>query len=589
MTTIINVLDETVINRIAAGEVVERPASVVKELLENSIDAKSTYISVEIENGGKKLIRVRDNGVGMSNDDAFLALERHATSKLKTERDLIGVPTMGFRGEALASIASVSRLRLITKDDYDSQGMDILIEGGTLKKADRIGTGKGTVLEIRNLFFNAPVRAKYLKGKALEAGHVHELILKVALAHPSIGFKYSEDGRIRIESAPVNGILDRINSIFSKDVRDNLVEVDRSADAMRVHGYVAKPPYARSTMRSILAFVNKRPVKDRLVNSSLNRAFTGLMERGRYPLAVLFIDVNPEDVDVNVHPQKSEVRFLNPSKVANLINDAVSAALYESPYRSPGSLSAFHTRFNKDALPNARNIPLNQAVPESLGQPTRPEQPSAFFTEMNAEKKELRDEGLRYSELTILGRLPDSFIVLHDGTKMVLLDHHAAHERLIFDSLLTAKKHNQTVESQNLLVPRLVSLTPVEARSLLEHQQLLEECGIIFEDFGDNDFLVKATPAWISEDQVEDLVTDIVGTTLETGLKPDRDNMEIELFKTMACKSSVKETTRMSHDEIKALLADLDANNSPRVCPHGRPITLTITFTEIRRRLGRTS
>ena len=208
---------------------------------------------------------------------------------------------------------------------------------------------------------------------------------------------------------------------------------------------------------------------------------------------------------------------------------------------------------------------------------------------MTAEKKGLRDEALRYSDLTILGRLPDSFIVLHDGTKMVLLDHHAAHERLIFDSLLTAKKRKQTVESQNLLVPRLVSLTPVEARSLLEHQQLLEECGIIFEDFGDNDFLVKATPAWINEDQVEDLVTDIVGTTLETGLKPDRDNMEIELFKTMACKSSVKETTKMSHDEIKALLADLDANNSPRVCPHGRPITLTITFTEIRRRLGRTS
>ncbi len=588
MTSIINVLNETVINRIAAGEVVERPASVVKELLENSIDAKSTYIGVEIENGGKKLIRIRDNGVGMSNDDAFLALERHATSKLKTEKDLIGVPTMGFRGEALASIASVSRLRLITKDDYEAQGIDILVEGGTLKKVDRIGTGRGSVIEVRNLFYNAPVRAKYLKGKALEAGHIHELILKVALANPAIGFKYSEDGRVKIESAPVTGVIDRINSIFSRDVRDNLVEVDRSADKMRVHGYVAKPPYARSTMRSILTFVNKRPVKDRLVNSALNRAFTGLMERGRYPLAVLFIEVEPEDVDVNVHPQKSEVRFLNPSKVADLINDAVSAALYDSPYRSPGSLSAFHAKFHQNVSQNTRNTVPNQN-PSEFTPPTTPEQASTLFAETTMERNGLEQENRRYSDLTILGRLPDSFIVLHDGTKMVLLDHHAAHERLIFDSLLIAKKHNRTVPSQNLLVPKLVSLTPVEARSLMEHQKLLEECGIIFEEFGDDDFVVKATPVWINEAQVEDLIRDIVGKALESGLKPDRDNMVIELFKTMACKSSVKETTRMSHEEIRALLADLDANNSPRVCPHGRPIELTIPFTEIRRRLGRTS
>lgn len=589
MTSIINVLNETVINRIAAGEVVERPASVVKELIENSIDAKSTYINIDIENGGKKLIRVRDNGIGMSNDDALLALERHATSKLKTEKDLTGVATMGFRGEALASIASVSRLRLITKDDYEPLGMDILIEGGTLKKVDKIGTGRGAVIEVRNLFYNAPVRAKFLKGKALEASHIHELILKIALANPGIGFKYTEEGRVKIESPPVSEVIDRINSIFSRDVRDNLVEIGRSVDTMSVHGYVAKPPYARSTMRSMLTFVNKRPVKDRLVNSALNRAFTGLMERGRYPLAVLFIEVAPEDVDVNVHPQKSEVRFLNQSKVADLINESVSEALYESPYRSPGSLGAFHARFH---LKIPETTPIIDARPEESKTNTATDiraDSVDLFTEPVCGKTGVKAEGLRYSDLTVLGRLPDSFIVLHDGTKMVLLDHHAAHERLMFDRLLAQRKSDQKVESQNLLAPRVVSLTPVEARSMIEHQNILEECGIIFEDFGDNDFLVKATPGWINETQVEELVRDVIGTALETGLKPERNDMALEFFKKMACKSSVKETTRMSHEEIKALLADLDASDSPEVCPHGRPISLTIPFTEIRRRLGRTS
>ena len=589
MTSIINVLNETVINRIAAGEVVERPASVVKELVENSIDAKSTYINIDIENGGKKLIRIRDNGIGMSNDDAFLALERHATSKLKTEKDLTGVSTMGFRGEALASIASVSRLRLITKDDYEPLGMDILIEGGTLKKVDKIGTGRGAIIEVRNLFYNAPVRAKFLKGKALEAGHIHELILKIALANPGIGFKYTEEGRVKIESPPVAEVIDRISSIFSRDVRDNLVEVGRSLDTMNVHGYVAKPPYARSTMRSMLTFVNKRPVKDRLVNSALNRAFSGLMERGRYPLAVLFIDVAPEEVDVNVHPQKSEVRFLNQSKVADLINDAVSDALYESPYRSPGSLGAFHAKFHGSIPDKTRNSASATGSPKERSFTSIAAEPAELFSEPVSEKGGIKSERLRYSDLTVLGRLPDSFIVLHDGTKMVLLDHHAAHERLMFDRLLAQRSCYQKVESQNLLEPRLVSLTPVEARSLLEHQKLLEECGIIFEEFGGNDFLVKATPNWINETQVEELVRDVIGTALETGLKPDKEGMALDFFKKMACKSSVKETTRMSHEEIKALLADLDASNSPQVCPHGRPISLTIPFTELRRRLGRTS
>lgn len=587
MSSIINVLDETVINRIAAGEVVERPASVVKELLENAIDARASHISIDVENGGKKLIRIRDDGIGMSNDDAFLALERHATSKLRTEKDLIGVPTLGFRGEALASIASVSRLRLVTKDDYESEGMEILIEGGTLKRADKLGVGRGSILEVRNLFFNAPVRAKYLKGKALESGYVHDLILRIALANTSIGFKYSEDGRVKIESGPVKSVLDRINTIFSRDVRENLISVDCTEGDMRVHGYVAKPPYARSTMRSILSFVNKRPVKDKLVNSALNRAFTGLMERGRYPLAVLFIDVAPEDVDVNVHPQKNEVRFLNPSKVADLINHAVTRALYDSPHNSPGNIQRFPEMFPR--LPKTYTQEnASSYVPKAPNFLAQEYSHQIIKTVSSSTKSDsVTPETKKYADFSVLGKIPGSFIVLYDETEILFLDHHAAHERLVYDSLLRARAGTGVMESQILLIPKVITLSPVEAESLRANQDILSSSGIIYEEFGEHDFVVKACPIWIRDSDAEDLIRDLVGTMLETGLKPNPEGMMTEIFKTVACKASVKESTQLRNDEIIALLKALDENNSPRVCPHGRPLSFSLTLAEIRRRLGR--
>ena len=587
MASIIKILDETVINRIAAGEVIERPASVVKELVENSIDAKSTYISVEIENGGKKLIRVRDNGIGMSNDDAFLAIERHATSKIRSDKDLAGVSTMGFRGEALASIASISRFRLITKDEHESEGMDLFIEGGTLKRADKIGAGRGTTIEVRNLFFNAPVRAKYLKGKALESGYIHELVLKIALANISVGFKYSEDGRVKIESPPVRSILDRINNVFSKEVRENLTEVDWEFEKRRVYGFVAKPPYARSTMRSILTFVNKRPVKDRLVNSALNRAFSGLMERGRYPVAVLFIEVAPDEVDVNVHPQKSEVRFVHPSKVSDLIYTGVSQCLYESPYRSIGNVTVFRDKLaetgqvSKPVLFNEQtektpesvmsDVPISKSYPDELN--------------LIGQRRETQD--MRYSDLSILGRIPGSFIVLHDEKELVFLDHHAAHERIVFDELMKAHVNEKVVESQNLLIPRVISLTPVEASSLRVCKDMLATSGIIVEDFGAGDFVVKACPDWINNHEIEDILRELAWKTADFGTKSNDEQLVVELFKTISCKTAVKETTQLHNDEIKALLQSLDDNQSPRVCPHGRPLSLRMPISEIKRRLGR--
>ena len=262
MSARIKILSESVINRIAAGEVIERPVSVVKELVENSIDAQASSVNVEIENGGRKLIRVRDNGTGMSHDDAFLALERHATSKLKSETDLVGIATMGFRGEALASIASISRLKLLTRDESDTAGTEVLIEGGVLRKSERMGMGIGTAVEVRNLFFNVPVRRKFLKGSGVEAAHIQELLIKLALAFPTVGFTYSEDGRSKMDAPAVRSTFERIHTLYSKDVRENLVAVEHNVGDARLQGYVARPPYARSNMRSVLTFVNGRSVRD---------------------------------------------------------------------------------------------------------------------------------------------------------------------------------------------------------------------------------------------------------------------------------------------------------------------------------------
>ena len=442
----IKILDEAVINRIAAGEVVERPVSVVKELVENSIDAGATSIQVEIENGGKKLIRVKDNGVGMSHDDAFLALERHATSKLSSEKDLQNVATMGFRGEALASIASVSRLRLRTNDESDVAGTEIIIEGGVLRKSVQVGMPRGTVIEVANLFYNVPVRRKFLKTVGVEAAYIQELVTKIALASTSVGFIYSEDGRVKLDTPPVKSTFERIHTLYSKDVRENLAEVDYSVEEARLRGYVAKPPYARSSMRSVLTFVNGRPVRDRLVNAAVNRAFSSLVERGRYPLAILFIELPPEELDVNVHPQKAEVRFLKPRQISDLILDGVYKAIMGAPFNPPpGGWEPIFPTIARGArispCPGGRKKAGNCLT---VFDSTRAHYPSlrACHPEPSAP---LTDSPGRFSSLGILGSLPGSFLVLHSDDELIVMDQHAAHERVLFDDLVKSDRLGEKI------------------------------------------------------------------------------------------------------------------------------------------------
>lgn len=585
MSARIKILSESVINRIAAGEVIERPVSVVKELVENSIDAQASSVNVEIENGGRKLIRVRDNGTGMSHDDAFLALERHATSKLRSETDLVGIATMGFRGEALASIASISRLKLLTRDESDTAGTEVVIEGGVLRKSERVGMGIGTAVEVRNLFFNVPVRRKFLKGSGVEAAHIQELLIKLALAFPTVGFTYSEDGRAKIDAPAVRSTFERIHTLYSKDVRENLVAVDHNVGDARLQGYVARPPYARSNMRSVLTFVNGRSVRDRLVNAAVTRAFSNLMERGRYPLAILFVELPPSLVDVNVHPQKAEVRFVSPVQISQLILDGIHQALMGAPFNPPsGPVEPFFPR--PPLTPLARHLQGEREPLDTAPQIPHQEHPQVDPAAVHVTPP-TNEGGGKFSSLGIVGRLPNSFLVLHSDSELVILDHHAAHERLIFDELMRTERDASRPACQDLLIPKILQYSALEARALAAHLDLLQDAGFRIEEFGEREFAVKGVPEWLGNSDVEGLFSQLVEVMLNTGLRGDPTRFREEILKSMACQASVKETMTMQVEEIRTLLKDLDRSGSPEVCPHGRPLAVRFPFSEIRRKMGR--
>ncbi len=584
----VRILDDVVINRIAAGEVIERPSSVVKELVENSIDAQAACIQIDIESGGKRLIRVRDNGIGMNSDDAFLSLERHATSKISTEKDLVCIKTMGFRGEALASIASISKMRLVTRHESDDAGMEILMEGGTLRHSGQIGAGTGTTIEVRNLFYNVPVRRKFLKSDEVESDYIRELVNRLALAHPQIAFKLTENGRSKLDSPPMQSVFDRIYGIYSKEVRDNLISVEFKVEESIIKGFIAKPPYSRSNMRSVITFVNGRPVKDKLVNASINRAFSSVIEKGKYPFAVLFLSVPFDEIDINVHPQKAEVRFSKPQLISGLILDGIYVALFGTPFKLPN-----HERvqWNRDSPEHdfkaSTNTQFVGSIRKEYAEFKSENSTTSDAASVSSGPEMLRDERGRLSELGILGRIPNSFLLLHDEDSLVILDQHAAHERLLFERLRDADRRGERLESQGLLMPLIIELSSQESEVLREHIDILLSAGFDIEGFGEQAFLIRSVPQWMDEPDPEKFIIGMIDTVIETGLKGDLQSRKDDWFKMIACKAAIKEPNGVSREEIRHLLTNLDSSPVPETCPHGRPFVLRIPFGEIRRRMGR--
>jgi len=567
----IKILDENTISKIAAGEVVERPASVVKELVENSIDAGSSRIEVEVQDGGRKLIRVSDNGQGMTKEDALLSLERHSTSKIDKVEDIFSINSLGFRGEALPSIASVSIFELITRPAGASEGTKIRIDGGKDKKAESFGCAEGTTVIVKRLFHNVPARKKYLRSPATESSHIIDLISKLTLACPGISFRLIQDGKEIIFSEGSGKLKDAVSSIYGSEITDNLMEINYNDEYLRITGLVSKPNLTRIGRRDHSFFVNSRPVKNFLLSRSLEQAYRALIPKDRSPISIIFIDIDPREIDVNVHPAKREIRFLKTSKVLETLKSCVEAAL--------GSLG-------KDSIPS-KTAPDYQDI-EYISNI-----PSAKPGRSSKEAEEIRTEEIRsltpdqtseeQAVLLPLAQVLNTYIVAQNGSKLILIDQHAAHERILFDKL----KEKDNLGSQNLLIPESLELKRDEFEAAEKHLNIFRAVGFDIESFGKNSFLLRAVPYVVGNLNPKELFSDIISELLNFGRSDQIEKVKDKLKALLACHGATKAGDSLSFPEMKRLLLDLERTENPATCPHGRPTMVEISKEDLEKMFKR--
>jgi DNA mismatch repair protein MutL len=645
----IHVLSEAVANKIAAGEVVERPASVVKELLENSLDAGATRIKVQVEAGGKKLIQVTDNGCGMVRDDALLAFERHATSKIKNADDLLNIATLGFRGEALPSIASVSRLRLETRAPDEPSGTVIEANGGKFLRVEEAGLPPGTSITVRDLFFNTPARKKFLKAESTELSHIGSLVTHYALAHPDKHVELHSATNAMLIAAPVGNHSERVYQVFGKDTLDQLLPLaaevplqriglpqpppwkrdgaeEEAVDPgeLRVHGFVSKPEIQKLNRNSIYVFVNGRLIRDRLVQHAIIEAYRNILPPTVYPVVLLFLEMSTAEVDVNVHPSKTEVRFRQQSVIHDFVRDSVRAALMKArpvpqftaeihahPTASPG-LSPGHSTQSAAAAPwralyepAAAGFALTAPVPPAANERFRFE--GGIAVEANAAvpvarlPERLPDDGCEMpiaeeveesslapslSSLKPLGQIRNSFILAVNGDGLWIIDQHVAHERVLFERVCR-QRSAQRVESQRLLMPLLVELTPAQQAVFAEISSELQLNGFEAEPFGTRTIAVKVAPAGVEASQVEHMLQELLD---QFSREEQKLNMEVagrRIAASIACHAAIKVNMPLEQNKMEWLLAELAKTECPMTCPHGRPVVLRYSVRDIQRAFKR--
>jgi len=659
----IHVLSDAVANQIAAGEVVERPASVVKELLENSLDAGATRIKINIEAGGKKLIQVVDNGCGMVRDDAMLAFERHATSKLKTAQDLLSVQTLGFRGEALPSIGSVSRLRLETRSPDDATGTIVEINGGKIARVEEAGLPEGTSITVRDLFFNIPARKKFLKAENTELSHIASLVTHYALAHADKHFELHSATNAVLVAPPVAGPSERVFQIFGKEVLDQLiplaatVPLDRvglpqpppwrreaeedtvPADPgqLRLHGFVSKPEIQKLNRNSIFIFANGRLIRDRIVQHALTEAYRNIIPPTVYPVVLLFLEMPSAEIDVNVHPAKTEVRFRQQSVVHDFVRDSVRAALMKArPVPQFAAEIRAHPTAGQALTPGASgwdapsSRPLSavdsaawRSVYEPAGgfalQPPS-EAPMAerlqfdgggIAVEANAAvpvARELKLRGIEAipdygcapplentdSEPTLealatlkpLGQIRNSFVLAVNEDGLWVVDQHVAHERVLFERILKQRAAQQ-VESQRMLMPMVVELTPAQHAVFAEIADELARNGFEAEPFGARSLAVKAAPAGVDAPAVEHLLHELLDQLSSEEQSLNLEKIRARIAASIACHAAIKVNMPLEQNKMEWLLAELSKTEHPMSCPHGRPVVLRYSVKDIQKAFKR--
>lgn len=671
----IRLLPEHVANQIAAGEVVERPASVVKELVENALDAGAKNIKVEIRDGGRSLIRVTDDGCGMSRDDALLALERHATSKIGSIRDLESISTFGFRGEALPSIASVSQLTLITRetDPTALEGTRVVVHGGRIVDVTAAGAPPGTTVEVRNLFYNVPARRKFLKSEATESAHIQQYLATAALAFPGVSFTLIKDGRLlwqfpaipaaEAPSADLEVLGERLRMLLPQEplvpVDSGVIEFapnspgsgtegqEPNMTSFRLWGYVGAPGVSRASRQDQYLYVNRRPVDNRSLSAAILDAYHTLLMKGRYPVCCLFLELDPAEVDVNVHPAKREVKFRHEGPVRRLVTETIRDALKNAQTRetttaaAPSAKASAHTQpepktalvqqqtllipGHADPTPRPTQQPLQigfaqgaahastQAPPQPVTKPSTPTSqprplqqqhvpkpepaPSAYAHthtafqqpepthadhEPSPEPAPLLRVPLRY--LGVLGRL---YVLFESDRGLVLMDQHAAHERVLFERFLQCLASGQQVPAQKLLLPQTVELSARDTDLLRRVLPHLTALGLGLSEFGERTFILDALPAFIRVEDPRRFVLDIVDAIRDAGPEPDLKRMSHETVARTVCKHAVKAHDPLSEPELLSLLDQLRQCEMPYTCPHGRPTVIELSYRELEKKFGR--
>ncbi len=612
----IRVLPEIIANKIAAGEIVERPASVVKELVENSIDALCRSVYVSVASGGKRSITVRDDGEGMTQDDAILAFEHHATSKLHRVEDLAAIATLGFRGEALPSIASVSRMTLRTRpaDAQIISGTEVEVQGGVLRSVKPISWDQGTEVVVRDLFFNVPARRKFLRSHETELGHISRLVTHYALAHPEIRFSLQSETRLLIDAVAVTNLKDRVYQIFGERFLDNLVEFAGDYGDIKVRGFTSRPSEQRTNPYWQFFYVNRRMVRDKVISSAVRKAYRNCLPASAYPVVILFVELPFDQVDVNAHPAKTEIRFRDQSTVHDLIFKAIDEALARStvipPYRYQAIGQQIAGQASDFGAQRSANLPSDDGMAYgTVAEPvsSHPFQPALEYLSrpvasppertydqgaLKAVPEMLLNSAMKPETtfsppaVRILGQLQESYIIACDSQGLLIIDQHAAHERILYEKLAQQIKKN-SVETQGLLVPILLDLSPHQVAWLEKVMPELAQNGFQVEHFGGTSILIRTVPAIASGVDCRKLVSEILDGLEASERTVDIQEVRDRIAVAVACKAAVKANMSLTVEKMQWLLDQLALTRMPTNCPHGRPTMLRFSLGQIERNFGR--
>ncbi len=620
-------LSTHVANLIAAGEVVERPASVVKELLENAVDAGATKVTVEIRDGGMTFLRMTDNGCGMEPADARTAFLRHATSKLRTAEDLAAIATCGFRGEALAAIASVSRIDIMTKTANALSGISLHLEAGNVTEETEVGCPDGTTIIVRDLFFNTPARMKFMKADSVEASRVTAAVQLQALAHPEVAITLIRDGKQVLSTPGTGGLEAAVYCVYGRECA-KMIKVESRWEQYRLTGYISKPTDSRPSRSLQTFFVNDRPVKSKLLTAAMEEAYRNQIMTGKFPACVLHLHIPANHLDVNVHPAKTEVKFLQEKAVFDCVHYGVLGALNKTPDRphvqfkpqsvaapaatakpapkqesffrtmTPAEFKSFSAAMENPPKPKQEaavatvnkiersdapilreNIVLPRVMPPTPVQSQKEQMPAAEAAEPVQEQLPMPQE----IPWRMVGELYNSYILVEQGEEAFLIDKHAAHERILFDKL---KENQETITAQTLLAPISVRLSPSAAGELLANKPLLEELGCEIEECGENTFLLRQIPMDLSLEAAADAVETIAADLL-SGRKEDKRNVRDDVLHTVACKAAIKAGWINDERELLALVRQVMAREDLKYCPHGRPICITLSKKQLEKQFKR--